>query len=256
MAHVQLIHFNGPEGRECRLRLASMGHQADFDEFDGNSLMKKLGATLPDAFVIDLSRLPSSGRQVGMALRTRKSTRHVPIIFVDGDPAKVKALKETLPDATYTTWTKLKTVLPRAIAKPVTSPVVPPSSLYTGKPAVEKIGIKAGMHVALLGAPPGFTATLKPMPSQVKLSAKPDPAADLFIGVVRTLREVHAHFITLARVIDRQSLWIVWPKAGARIKSEVNGNIVRETGLASGWVDYKVCAVDETWSGLAFKRRK
>jgi hypothetical protein len=253
---VRLIHLNGPEGRECRLRLASMGHQADFDEVEGPGLMKKLRADLPEAFVIDLSRMPSLGRQIGMALRASKSTRHVPIIFVDGDPAKVKAIKETLPDATYTTWTKLKTVLPRAIAKPVVSPVVPPSSLYSGKPAVEKIGIKGGMQVALLGAPPGFTATLEPMPARVKLSARPDPAAHLFICVVRALRELHAHFITLKAVVDRQTLWIVWPKQGARIKSEVTGNLVRETGLASGWVDYKVCSVDDTWSGLAFKKRR
>lgn len=253
---VRLIHFNGPEGRECRLRLASMGHEAFFDEIEGPGLMKKLRANLPDAFVIDLSRMPSGGRQVGMALRASKSTRHVPIVFVDGDPAKVKAVKAVLPDATYTTWPKLKTVLPRAVATPLKAPVVPPSSIYSGKPAVEKIGIKAGMRVALLGAPPGFTATLKPMPARVKLSARPDPAADLFLCVVRTLREVHAHFITLAGVVERQPLWMVWPKQGARIKSEVTGNVVRETGLASGWVDYKVCAVDETWSGLAFKRRK
>jgi hypothetical protein len=253
---VRLIHFDGPEGRECRLRLAAMGFEALFDEVDGPGLMKKLKANLPDAFVIDLSRRPSGGREVGMALRASKSTRHVPIVFVDGDPAKVKTIRALLPDAIYTTWTKLKAALPRAIAKPVTSPIVPPSSIYSGKPAVEKIGIKSGMKVALLGAPPGFAAALKPMPARVTLSAKPESAADLFLCVVRSLRELHAHFITLARVIDRQPLWMVWPKQGARVKSEVNGNIVRETGLASGWVDYKVCSVDEVWSGLAFKKRK
>lgn len=253
---VRLIHCNGPEGRECRLRLAAMGHEALFDEVEGPGLMKKILANFPDAVVIDLSRLPSFGRAVGMALRARKSTRYVPIIFVDGDPAKVKMIKQTLPDATYTSWTKLETALPRAIAKPVTSPVVPPSSIYSGKPAVEKIGIKAGMHVVLLGAPPGFTSTLKPLPPRVKLSAKPDPNADLFLCVVRSLRELHAHVITLAKFVDRQTLWIVWPKQGTRVKSEVKGNVVRETGLASGWVDYKVCSVDDTWSGLAFKKRR
>jgi hypothetical protein len=225
-----------------------MGHEGLFDEVEGPGLMKKILANFPDAVVIDLSRLPSLGRQVGMALRARKSTRHLPIIFVDGDPAKVQAIKQTLPDATYTSWTKLKTALPRAVAQPVTSPVVPPSSIYSGKPAVEKIGIKAGMHVVLLGAPP--------LPPRVKLSAKPDPSADLFLCVVRTLRELHAHVITLAKFVDRQTLWIVWPKQGARVKSEVKGNMVREMGLASGWVDYKVCSVDETWSGLAFKKRR
>jgi hypothetical protein len=234
-----------------------MGHEALFDEIEGPGIMKRLRANLPDAFVIDLSRLPSLGREIGMTLRATKSTRHVPIIFVDGDPAKVKAIKGLLPDATYTTWTKLPAALPRALTKPVTAPVVPPSKLYTGKPAVEKIGIKPGMQVALLGAPPGFAAMLKPMPAKVKLSAKPDPAAGLFLCVVRTLRELHAHFLTLANVVDRQPLWIIWPKQqSARAKSEVTGNIVRETGLASGWVDYKVCSVDDTWSGLAFKKRR
>jgi hypothetical protein len=256
MARVRLIHFNGPEGREGRLRLAAMGHQADLDVVEGPGLMKKLRVNMPDAYIIDLSRLPSGGRQVGMALRATKATRDVPIVFVDGEPAKVKALKQILPDATYTTWSKLKDVLPRAIATQPATPVVPPSSIYSGKPAVEKIGIKAGMTVSLLGAPPGFAAALKPLPAGVKLSAKPDASADLFLCVVRTLRELHTHLITLARIVERQPLWIVWPKQGARIKSEVTGNVVRETGLASGWVDYKVCAVDETWSGLAFKRRR
>jgi hypothetical protein len=191
-----------------------------------------------------------------MALRANKSTRQVPIVFVDGDPEKVKAIKATLPDAAYTTWGRLKTALPRAVAKPPSAPVVPPSSIYSGKPAVEKMGIKPGMQVALLGAPPGFASALKPMPARVRLNAKPDPTADLFICVVRTMRELHTHLMTLGTVVERQALWVVWPKQGAKIRSEVTGNTVRETGLASGWVDYKICAVDETWSGLAFKKRR
>ena len=233
-----------------------MGYQADYDEFEGPGLMRKLRAAMPDLVLIDLSRLPSGGRQVAMALRAAKATRHVPIVFVDGDPAKVKTIKALLPDATYTTWGRLAAALPRAIAKPLAAPVVPPSSLYTGKPAVEKIGIKEGMRVALLGAPPGFAATLGVLPPKVKFSAKPAASADLFLCVVRNRRDLDAHLVTLARVIDRQTLWMVWPKKSSVVKSDVNGNVVRETGLALGWVDFKICSVDDTWSGLAFKRRK
>jgi hypothetical protein len=55
---------------------------------------------------------------------------------------------------------------------------------------------------------------------------------------------------------DRQTLWLAWPKKASGLKTELDGNTVRETGLRAGWVDFKVCALDATWSGLAFKRRK
>ena len=50
--------------------------------------------------------------------------------------------------------------------------------------------------------------------------------------------------------------WLIWPKKASGVRSDVDGNVVRETGLAAGLVDFKVCSVDATWSGLAFKRRK
>lgn len=253
---VRLIHWNGPEGRECRRRLVALGFETDFEDVDGPGLRNALRASVPDAFVIDLSRLPSHGREVGMALRTMKSTRTIPIVFVDGDPEKVAHTKAILPDATYTTWPRLKTALARAISKPPQAPIVPPSSIYSGKPTVEKLGVKEGMRVAVLGAPKGFADVLKPLPPKVKLSARPDEASDLYICCIRSHRELAAQLATLARSIDRQTLWIVWPKKASGVRSDVNGNVVRETGLASGWVDFKICSVDDTWSGLAFKRRR
>jgi CheY-like chemotaxis protein len=257
MARIRLIHWNGPEGRECKLRLASLGYEAEFNEGPGFlKLMRSIRSNPPDAFVIDLSRLPSHGREFAMSIRTSKATRAVPIVFVDGDPEKVARVRTLLPDASYTSWDRLKTALPRAIANAPKTPIVPPSHIYTGRPTVEKLGIKEGMRVAVIGAPPGFADTLKPLPARVKLSAKPDAATDLFICVVRAQRELGAHLVTLSRAVGRQTLWMVWPKKASGVKSDVNGNIIRETGLASGWVDFKVCSLDDTWSGLAFKRRK
>ena len=51
-------------------------------------------------------------------------------------------------------------------------------------------------------------------------------------------------------------MWLIWPKKASGVKSDLDGNVVRNTGLAAGWVDFKVCSIDDTWSGLAFKRRK
>lgn len=232
-----------------------MGHEIEFDDTSELGLRRVLRDGLPDAFVIDLSRRPYSGRHVAQWLRSTKWTRMVPIVFVDGEREKVATIKEILPDATYTSWGRIKMALPRAIARPPAAPVVPPSSIYSGRPTAAKMGLKDGMRVALLGAPPGFARVLEPLPKGVKLSAKPDSACDLFITVVRSQRELGAQLVSLARVIDKQVLWMVWPKKASKVASDVNGNVVRETGLASGWVDFKVCSVDDTWSGLAFKRR-
>ena len=256
MATIRLIHWNGPEGRECRLRLASLGHHVEFDHVDGPGLGKVLRRSVPDAYVIDLSRLPSGGRQVAMWLRSNKTTRQVPIVFVDGDPVKVKGIRALLPDASYTTWSRLKTALAKALAAPVTNPVVPPSSIYTGRPTAAKLGLKEGMRVCVVNAPQGFTDSLKPAPSDVVFTARPNSDCDIFLAFVRNRRELSAQFITLAKEVSRQTLWIAWPKKASRIKSDIDGNFIRESGLASGWVDFKVCSVDDTWSGLAFKRRK
>ena len=256
MANLRLIHWNGPEGRERKLRLAALGHHADFDDVDGPGLTRVLKASTPDAFLIDLSRLPSHGREVAMWLRSTKSTRQVPIVFVDGDPAKVAKLKQLLPDATYTSWARLATVLPKALARRVANPVVPPSSIYSGKPALEKLGVKSGMRVCLLNAPPGFADSLQPKPAGVEYTARPSADCDLFVVFVRSRRELAVPLAKLLTDISRQTVWFAWPKKASGVKTDLDGNVVRESGLAAGWVDFKICSIDETWSGLAFKRRK
>ncbi len=255
MSRVRLIHWHGPEGRERQLRLASLGHHVEFDELEGPALLRAARTNPPDAFVIDLSRLPSHGREVALALRTYKDTRHVPLVLVDGDPAKVAAIKALLPDAHYTTWSRLATVLPNAIATRPASPVVPSSPIASNKPTAAKLGIKTGFTVALVGAPPGFARTLRPRPSKVTFTARADRACDVVVTFVRSSHELSAQLSMLGDVLDRQTLWIAWPKKASGVPTDVNGNLVRESGLALGWVDFKICAIDATWSGLAFKKR-
>ena len=127
--------------------------------------------------------------------------------------------------------------------------------VYT-TPLPKKLGIKPGFKVALLTAPSGFSATLKPLPGKVRFTARPEADADLFIGFVRRAAELHHQLATVSAVATRQTVWLAWPKKASGVKSDLDGNVVRETGLAAGWVDFKVCSIDDTWSGLAFKRRK
>lgn len=126
----------------------------------------------------------------------------------------------------------------------------------SARPLAAKLGIKSGFAVCLLGAPAGFAALLSPLPAEVTLSARANASAQLFVVFVRRARELDVRLGELTRLIDRQTLWLAWPKQAAKVATDLNGNIVRETGLAAGWVDYKVCAIDPTWSGLAFKKRQ
>jgi CheY-like chemotaxis protein len=252
---VRLIHWNNDEGLERRQQLEASGFDAAFEFGDGVTSMRLIRSAPPDAVVIDLSRIPSHGREVAQSLRSAKATRHLPIVFVGGEADKVKKTKQLLPDAVYTTWGRIKTALPKAIAKPVANPVIPDHNAW-GRPLAAKLGVKAGFKVALLASPRGFAETLKPLPAKVAFTARPDARVDLFLCFAKAERELHAHVLALGKVADRQTMWLMWPKKASGVPSDLDGNVVRTTGLAAGWVDYKVCSVDDTWSGLAFKRRK
>lgn len=254
MPTVRLIHWNEDEGLARQQQLEALGFDTTFDRGDATMVLRAIRAGSPDAVVIDLSRLPSHGREAGRVLRSSKATRHIPLVYVDGEKEKVALTKALLPDACYTTWARIKTALPKAIANPVTAPVAP-ADVMSAKPTSAKLGVKPGHKVCVLGSPKGFVDGLKPLPAKVTFSARADHSADLFLCFVRSARELQAQVLTLRDAIDRQTLWMIWPKKASGVKSDLDGNVVRETGLSAGWVDFKVCAIDATWSGLAFKRR-
>ena len=255
MKTVRLIHWNQDEGLERRQQLEAFGFDAAFDFGEGlSAVLRDLRASLPDAVVIDLTRFPYHGRELARTLRGSKSTRHLPLVFVGGEPEKVKTTKALLPDATYATWGRAKVAIEKAIATPVKNPINP-GDLMSGRPLAAKLGVKPGFKIALLASPKGFADTLKPLPPKVTFSARPDPNVDLYLCFARSVRELHAHLLSLG-LVERQTLWLLWPKKASGVKSDLDGNVVRTTGLGAGWVDYKVCSVDATWSGLAFKRKK
>ena len=123
-------------------------------------------------------------------------------------------------------------------------------------PLPKKLGIKPGFKVALLASPKGFAAGLTPLPAKVSFTARAETDADLFICFAKSAAELQAHILAIPPVVRQQTLWLAWPKKASGVASDLDGNVVRTTGLAAGWVDYKVCSVDDTWSALAFKRRK
>jgi hypothetical protein len=253
-----LIHWDAPEARLRVARLEALGYRATFENRAGPTLLRGIRDNPPSAVVIDLSRLPSQGRDVAVSLRINKVTRPIPIVFVDGLPEKVLAVRQTLPDAVYSTWTHLAEDLPKAIERPPRNPVVPESALagYSGKSLGEKLGVKPGSVVALLNAPPDFAATLEPLPQGVTLRRQMGDDVELVLWFVRSLRELKDGIGLRAARLGESRLWVVWPKKTSGQSGDLSQASVRELGLAQGLVDFKIASVDATWSGLLFVRRK
>jgi hypothetical protein len=224
----------------------------------GPRTLAALGADPPDAVVIDLGRLPAQGRDVGVHLRVQRRTRNVPLVFVGGDRAKVARVREILPDASYATWHRIGPAVERAMAKPPARPVVPESSLagYSGTPLPRKLGIKPGSVVVLAGAPEGFENVLGPLPEGVVLRRVSRGRRDLTLWFPRSRRDLERRIERMAEAIGDTGLWIAWPKKTSGVASDLTQTVVRRVGLDSGLVDYKICAIDATWSGLKFTRRK
>jgi hypothetical protein len=219
---------------------------------------KQLRADPPDLFLICLDRMPSQGREAAGALREWKATRAVPILFVGGLPEKVAKLKQTLPNAHFTTWTEVRKAIKHAMANPPSLSAMQDSRFagYYGTPLPKKLGIKAGSSVALVAPPSDFAATLGALPEGAKLHTSPRGKRDLTICFVRSLKELKAAIPKLAEASKQGGVWFAWPKKTSSLASDVSETEVRALGLAAGLVDHKICAIDSTWSGLRFALRK
>ena len=258
MIRVRLVHWKEEEIAERLDRLRSAGFIAETGKPDGSDTFRALRSDPPGALLIDLSRLPSHGRVVALTVRQSKWTRAIPLVFVDGDPEKVAQLKELLPDATYTSWARIRTAISRAVANAPLQPVIPPpsSSGYSGTALPKKLGIKPESTVALIHAPADFESTLGELPDNVTLRRSIRGVCDIAVWFAVTNRDLDQCLRILAGNPKFKTIWIAWPKQASGKPTELTQQQIRESVLAVGWVDFKVCAIDATWSGLCFARRK
>lgn len=262
MARVVLVHWKPKQATAPAAALRKKGHRVCILTPRGMPDLRALGRLPPDAVVIDLGRLPSQGGAIAVALRQQKATRSVPLVFVEGAPEKTARVRALLPDAVYTTWLELPRALAHAIRglrkESAAKPVVPGTMAgYSGTPLPKKLGIKPGSMVALLGAPPDFEKTLGALPEGARLRRDGRGRFEVGLLFVRSQADLALRFsAAVAAMGEKAALWIVWPKQASGLASDLGGNQVRAFGLARGLVDYKIAAVDQTWSGLCFARRK
>jgi hypothetical protein len=124
---------------------------------------------------------------------------------------------------------------------------------YSGTPLPKKLGIRTGARVALLRAPEGFEKTLGELPPDVSIRRRARGPLDVIVAFVRTRSQLERGLARWCAALDPAGgLWIAWPKKSSGVTTDVSEGSVRDAGLATGLVDNKVCAIDETWSGLRF----
>ncbi len=254
---LRLVHWNKEEGEARARSLRSSGYDVEAGPIDPAGL-KSVRARPPAAVVIDLTRTPSLGREIGVALRSFRSTRFVPLVFVEGEAAKVDRIRALLPDAVYASWRGVRGALRRAIARPPAAPIIPSSIMaaYSGTPLLEKLGIREGTAVSLIDPPDSIDATLGDLPAGARLTRGRAIRGGVILWFVRSRADLDRRIGTVARAVGDGSVWILWPKKASGVTTDLTQPIVRREGLATGLVDFKICAFDATWSGLRFVRRR
>ena len=114
-----------------------------------------------------------------------------------------------------------------------------------------KLGIKPEARIAFLGAPDGFDQALGELPERVELRSRARGPLDVIVFFTTSSGELRRRFDTLARALDPAgALWVAWPKKSSGVETDLTESVVRDVALPKGLVDNKVCAIDETWSGL------
>jgi len=128
---------------------------------------------------------------------------------------------------------------------------------YSETPLARKLGIKPGGRVALLGAPRSLDAALAPLPAGTKLLRGARRRVDVVVCYCPDRRMLERRLPRAKALLDPDGgLWVAWPKKSSGVATDLTFEAVQPVGLEAGLVDNKVCAIDETWSGLRFVYRR
>ena len=136
--------------------------------------------------------------------------------------------------------------------------IVRPMTGYSGTPLPQKLGIKDAHAVLVLGAPPEFADVLGTLPAGATVKTKLGKAqVDVIVFFTKKRAELAGKLADLrARMQPAAGLWIAWPKKSSGVATDITEDVIRAVALPTGLVDNKVCAIDETWSGLRLVIRR
>jgi len=128
---------------------------------------------------------------------------------------------------------------------------------YSGTPLAKKLGVKEGSHIVVAGAPPYYFSLLEPLPARVHFSSRMTDVTDI-VHVFSTRRAELQGVLSRYRQTLKPTgmVWVSWPKKAAKTSTDITEDTIREIALPLGFVDIKVCAIDDLWSGLKLVIRK
>ena len=129
---------------------------------------------------------------------------------------------------------------------------------YSGTPLAKKLGIKEGSRSPCSARRRGFDAVLaETLPDGVAVRTRASGRADIVMSFHTERADLADAAPALSEVMDVDGgLWIAWPKKASGVATDITEDTIREVALPTGLVDMKVCAVDDTWSGLRLCWRK
>ncbi len=254
---VRFISWNAAQIQERSAHLRSLGFAIDASPISADAL-REMRQNPPTAFVIDLSRQPSGGRDIAVNLRRFKTTRLVPLLFIEGEPDKTERIRALLPDAHFTSWALIAPAIRTALAHPPSNPTIPSSGMaaYAGVSLAKKLGLEREVVITLVDAPPGFAKKLEPLPAGTRVMENARDPVGLTLWFVRSERELRDQIRRMVPLARGGSLWIAWQKKASADAGGLTQALVRTIAISAGLVDFKICSLDDTWSGLRFSLAK
>ncbi|HKD08475.1 MAG TPA: hypothetical protein VKB79_21420 [Bryobacteraceae bacterium] len=256
MRRVRIIHWRKEDAAPLVEAVRKSGFTPEYDgDWNTSELARAIRATLPDAVAVDLSRLPSHGREMAVWMRNLKTTRHIPLVFVNGEEEKLAKIRELLPDAIYTTTARIGPALKKACKTQSESVVVPAPMMqrYSGRTTAQKLGIAPASVISVMDAPRGYASTLGPLPEGAEVAEDPAAVHPVTLWFITDYDVLLAALPRMRAIAAKTKLWIAWRKGP---EGGISQNTIREAGIEAGLVDYKICSLDPQWSGILFARKK
>ena len=131
------------------------------------------------------------------------------------------------------------------------------SAGYSGTPLAAKLGLKPGCRLYAKDAPDGYSKLLQPLPDGVAFVTRLAQTTDLIHLFAKKRSDLEAKLRTVRRGMRPDAvIWVSWPKKASRVPTDITEDTIRDVALPMGLVDIKVCAIDDTWSGLKLMIRK
>jgi hypothetical protein len=255
---VVLLHWKQEELRELKIRIKGFTVDA-YAPVSGEGLKGLVEKNPPDALLICLDRLPSNGHAVGYHYRSRKATRGIPIVFVGGLPEKVEKVRVSLPNVYFCAWDKVTETLTTAIANPPIA--VPPLKRsyaeHTDRPLHEKLGIREGMRIALLGAPAPLEKLVPKIPFEIDVTDQPERDTDIALWFVRRPDDVEDGLSWITGRMAKPRVWIFYPRRkSAATAGGLTWTSLMETAARYSLAQYKVMRLNDDWSGVVFGKSR